>query len=145
MQVFSLVLRPSSFSGSFAGEVQLASHRFAGLSHTSEKDLAEAWHDLDLCHQFRLFHITGHAHELLRCMLVGCIIPCCPSSGLQQLLAHEQVLLLILLNLECLASFWPLQPKLLLTCYKCTVICRSIKGDSGPPTPLTVKLFFLRH
>ncbi len=26
-----------------------------------------------------------------------------------------------------------------------TVICRSIKGDDGPPIPLTVKLFLLRQ
>ncbi|DBB13246.1 TPA: hypothetical protein ACH3X3_004991 [Trebouxia sp. C0006] len=36
-------------------------------------------------------NFSGHAQELLQCMLVGCIIPCCPSYGLQQLLAHESI------------------------------------------------------
>ena len=51
--------------------------------------------------QFRLCHIIKHAHNMLQCMLIGgmhdCDVHCCPSCGLQQLLA-QTVLLLILLK-----------------------------------------------
>ena len=50
---------------------------------------------------------------MLQCMLIGgmhdCNVHCCPSCGLQQLLAHEKVLLLVLLK-HVTGSGMPLLP-----------------------------------
>ncbi len=79
VQVVSPVPRPAITSHSFAGGLQLASYRPAGLAHTALKDLAVgmAWHWHGMIWtgvtQFRLCHNIKHAQHILQCVLVGCM------------------------------------------------------------------------
>ncbi len=74
-QVVSPVPTPAISSHSFAGGLQPASYRPAGLAHTTQKDLAVFEHGMIWTGvtQFRLCHNIEHAQYILQCMLVGCM------------------------------------------------------------------------
>ncbi len=81
-------LMPATSSHSFAGELQPASYRSAGLTHTTQKDLAVVEHGMIWTGVTQMQALSQHKHanDILQCVLIGCmhgcIIQCCPGCGM---------------------------------------------------------------